>query len=364
MPSPNLIRKEILRALNDSIIPALWRQAAPLGFVDAPMEFPSEIKARLISRTVPRAENENVDFPLQTRWPKSNLHSSFYPYFGFIYEGIADERTLITPKQAAQFNLTKGVYAIRWCAPGVLLFPPGVARSGGDPTFWEADGKAPPMKILWISIWSELLIHTHINDGAGHRRISHSLQIKDQGILSLTGLFMEELKNTRTVEQGSAQALLLAMMMRLRKCLQMGHAKIANTSRSPVPVAEAFPAGDRAGTVGRDSAIFIQMHLHEPLSLSAIAQHVHLSSAHLNRLFRRVHGVSVMRYVLMQRIAASKEILKAGQENIEEISQLVGFKRANLFCRAFRQETGLTPGQFRRQSRRDISSSSVQNDHN
>jgi len=364
MPTSNPIRKEILQALDESIIPALWRQEVPLGYVAPPLEFPREINARLISKTVPRADRGNVDFPLQARWPRANLHSSFYPYFGFIYEGAADERTLITSAQSTKFNLAKGVYAIRWEAPGVLLFPPGAAHNSGSAIFWEDPEPILSMKILRISLGAELLMHTHVNDGAGQRYISHSLQINDSAIFSLAALFVEELQNARSGEQSSAQALLLAMMLRLQKDLRSGHAKIANTSRSPVPSAEAFPLGDRAGDVGREAAIFIQMHLHEPLSLPVIAEKVDLSATHLNRLFRRVYGVSVMRYVLIQRIAASKKILKTGRENIEEISQLVGFKRANLFCRAFRHETGLTPSRFRRQMRHDKSTSDVPDDCN
>jgi hypothetical protein len=77
------------------------------------------------------------------------------------------------------------------------------------------------MKILWMSWGAELLMHTHVNDGFGQRHISHSLQISDPGIFSLSGLFVEELQNTRLGEQNAAQAILLAMMLRLQKnCVQ------------------------------------------------------------------------------------------------------------------------------------------------
>jgi AraC-like DNA-binding protein len=96
--------------------------------------------------------------------------------------------------------------------------------------------------------------------------------------------------------------------------------------------------------------------------LPAIAQKANFSPAHLNRLFQRIYGVSVMYYVRSQRIAAAKNILENGIENIGEIAQLVGFKRANLFCRAFRENTGLTPGQFRRNAKRDKSTFPNYND--
>jgi len=351
MPSPTPIRKEILQALDEHIIPALWRQATPLGYVAAPFDFPPGIHARLINPVVPRAVRANVDFPVQTRWPRANLHSNHYPYLGFLYEGAADERTLITTAQAAQFHLVKGIYAIRWHAPGVLLFPAGVAHSGGEPTFWEDTAPMPSMKILWISLWTELLLHTHINNPRGQRSISHSLQINDPAAITLARLFLQELEDANATDQRSATAILLAMMLRLQKSLRASQSKIANTARSPLPPGSAL-LGERAREACRDVAIHIEMRLHEPLSLPGIAQSVHLSPAHLNRIFHRLHGIPVMRYVRARRIAAAKDILKQGDENIAEIAQLVGFKRANLFCRAFRQETGLTPGQFRRQMAR------------
>jgi AraC-like DNA-binding protein len=54
-------------------------------------------------------------------------------------------------------------------------------------------------------------------------------------------------------------------------------------------------------------------------------------------------------------------MLEEGSENIGEIAQLVGFKRANLFCRVFREVTGIAPGQYRRKTRRDKNTFPVSN---
>ena len=355
MPSANSIRKEILHALESQILPALWQQHVPLGYVNASLQFPPNINARLLSKTTPQKDNDNVDYPLRTRWPKANLHSSYFPYLGFLYEGIADERTLVDKEQAAKYDLPKGVYAIRWEAPSLLLFPPGAARSGGDTTFWEGPPPTPSMKILWISIWSELLIHTHVNDLNQQRHVSHSLHINDPSIIALSRLFMKELQTAPTENQQPAQAILLAMMLCLQKNLQTKRAKLGNTSRSPIPALGSPVPGDRASEVCRDAAMYIQMHLHETLTLPGISEYVSLSPAHLNRLFRRVYGISVMHYVRTQRIAAAKRMLTEGTENITEIAQLVGYKRANLFCRVFREEEGVTPGIFRLTAKRDKS---------
>lgn len=350
MPTPGPIRKEILHALEETIIPALWQRNTALGSVALPWQFPGSIQTRLLSPRVPRADTGTPEFPLQVRWPRANLNSGFYPYFGFIYEGMADERTLVTAAQAKKYAVSKGVYAIRWQAPSVLLFPPGVPHNAGDTDFWHETKTPPSRRILWFSLGPELLLHTHQADTNGLTQVSHSLQINDRDALMLTDLFVRRLQDSD--EQEEACAALLALVLRLQKVLSAGPIPIANTSRLPLPAQEALASSEQPSALLRETAIFIQMHLHETLTLKRIAQQARLSPAHLNRLFQRFYGVTLMRYVREQRVAAAKRILCEGPENISEIAALVGFKSAGAFCDVFRRETGLAPGQFRRRAGR------------
>ncbi len=356
MPTPGPIRKEILSALENSILPALWEKKFPLAYITPELKFPASIAVRHIDRTVPRQEIHNVDYPLQTRWPRANLHSSYLPYFGLIYHGIVDARTLVTQAQAKQNHQAKGIYAIRMEAPSISIYPPGVARDGGDIDFWP-DTTVPrtAMRSLWGSLHTqlgELLLHTHIRDAQGQRHISHSLQINDSVVVSLSNLLMQEIPHAPTENQDYPQAILLTLMLRIQKVLSTGQVKIANTSRSPIPLPKSDMAGEDTEEICRNCAIYIQMHLHEQITLTQIAKQAALSSAHLNRLFQQYYGVTIMRYVRQQRIAAAKKILEAGPENIAEIAALVGFKRPSAFCDIFRRETCLTPSQYRRKARR------------
>jgi AraC-like DNA-binding protein len=348
---PGPIRKEILLALGQSIIPALWQQQVALGVVRPPFHFPAGIKARHVEAKVPQSNMSATDFPIETHWPRADLHSTSSPYFGFIYEGAADERTLVTAAQATKFGIRKGIYALRWQAPGVLLIPPGVPHNGGDSRFWVGDEAPPKMtKILWLRVCSELLVHTYTEGIAVQRHSSHSLQINDRTTISLACLLVEELERSRPSDFGTATAILLALMMRLQKSLQITPPKIANTARPPLPPSLEAP-DEHTSNICRHAAIFIVMHLHDSLSVAQIAHEVGPSPAHLNRLFRRFYGVSVMQYVRQQRIAAAQRILKVGNENISEIARLLGFKQASAFCSVFRRETGFTPNQFRYRAR-------------
>lgn len=356
MPSIHRIRKEVLQALDDAIIPALWQQAFPVGYVDMPLKFPPGVSTEVLSKAMPRVRLDNVDFPLLARWPQAHLHSSRYPYMGFLYEGTAEERTLVTPAQAGMFHLSKGIHAIRWPAPGALMFPPGTPHNDGTISLWRGPA---PLKILWMKWSNEILLHTHIFDGSGPPYISHSLQVDDPSICSLLHLFVEELKQAREGDQQVAQGMLLALLLRLQKQIRRGAAKIANTSRAPLPAADATATHSSVNGVCQEVAIYIQMHLHEPLSLSGIARQADFSPVHLNRLFRQNYGMSVMRYVRSQRIVAASNILVVGNESMAEVAQLVGFKRANVFSHAFQQQMGLSPGQYRRQAKHNKTSPPV-----
>jgi hypothetical protein len=39
---------------------------------------------------------------------------------------------LITTDQAQKYGMARGIYAIRWQAPGVLLFPAGMPHNADD----------------------------------------------------------------------------------------------------------------------------------------------------------------------------------------------------------------------------------------
>lgn len=67
----------------------------------------------------------------------------------------------------------------------------------------------------------------------------------------------------------------------------------------------------------------------------------------LSKLFSSVRGVTIERYCIMQRIEYAKELLFYAQKNINEIAYIMGYSSAAHFCKQFKQETGLSPSQFK-----------------
>ena len=100
------------------------------------------------------------------------------------------------------------------------------------------------------------------------------------------------------------------------------------------------------GPVG-EAADFIQKRLGEPLRVADVAAEVGYSERHVERLFARVFGMTVWRFVLQSRVHAAARALAQSDRRITQIALDFGFCDASAFSRAFRASTGVTPKQYR-----------------
>lgn len=96
------------------------------------------------------------------------------------------------------------------------------------------------------------------------------------------------------------------------------------------------------------AADFIQDHLRNPIQLKDVAAHVGLSERHLQRLFRRVFGMTIQRFIIQSRIHAAIRELTHSERSITEIALMFGFNDQSAFTNRFRQATGMPPGTYRR----------------
>lgn len=83
----------------------------------------------------------------------------------------------------------------------------------------------------------------------------------------------------------------------------------------------------------------------------ALAKKLYVSTSQLNGLFRKRYGVSVKEYINGVRMTRAKFLLEHTEKMIYEIAKEVGFQDIDYFSRLFKQETGMTPGGWRRESR-------------
>ena len=96
---------------------------------------------------------------------------------------------------------------------------------------------------------------------------------------------------------------------------------------------------------------YINTHYEEAITLDLVCRDLHVSKYHLCHRFKKVTGMTIMDYLLKTRIAAAKEMLLSDGLPIGAIASACGFSSAAYFCQAFRQHTGQSAGQFRKEGR-------------
>lgn len=94
---------------------------------------------------------------------------------------------------------------------------------------------------------------------------------------------------------------------------------------------------------------YIDLHLHEHMTVKSLAQQVHLSPAYLSTLFAREVGSPVSGYIRKKRLEAAKILLQYSDYSCVEIANYLAFSSHSHFNRLFKEYTGFTPKQYRLQ---------------
>ena len=110
-------------------------------------------------------------------------------------------------------------------------------------------------------------------------------------------------------------------------------------------------ATSRFAQVVRDAKRYIAQSFSQPdLNLQRIASQVNFSPAYLNALFRTETGMTVKQYLIDCRMSEAKRLLRDPKIRIAEIARYCGYSNSNYFAKAFKELTGLTPGEYREQT--------------
>lgn len=90
-------------------------------------------------------------------------------------------------------------------------------------------------------------------------------------------------------------------------------------------------------------------NLEEQLRLTTLATECGLSVSHFARSFRRTFGMSAHRYLILQRIERSKQLLTTTRLPLIEVGLQSGFSDQAAFSRTFRAVVGASPGRWQRE---------------
>ncbi|MFW6019480.1 MAG: helix-turn-helix domain-containing protein [Bacteroidales bacterium] len=80
-----------------------------------------------------------------------------------------------------------------------------------------------------------------------------------------------------------------------------------------------------------------------------IAEKTRKDYHYLSRLFSAKEGITIEKYIILQKIEKAKELLVYDQETLSEIAYKLGYSSVSHISKQFREVTGMTPSEFKKQ---------------
>ena len=87
------------------------------------------------------------------------------------------------------------------------------------------------------------------------------------------------------------------------------------------------------------------------LSVSTVADELHISAAYLSTLFKVETGQNIVRYISNYRLERAKELLETTNIRVGDVAEKVGYLNTSYFISLFRNTTGYSPAKYREKVR-------------
>jgi len=92
---------------------------------------------------------------------------------------------------------------------------------------------------------------------------------------------------------------------------------------------------------------YIREHMDEPLNREVLAAVAGFSVPHFHRIFTAQIGENIASYVRRMRLERAGRKLRMGAVDITEVALAAGYDTHTAFSKAFKQQYGLSPSEFR-----------------
>lgn len=92
---------------------------------------------------------------------------------------------------------------------------------------------------------------------------------------------------------------------------------------------------------------YIQANYLLPIKISDIADKLNINRSHLYRIFKNEVGMNVEDYIINIRINHAKALLSTTSLSVSAVANAVGYKNYSSFFKRFKNNTGLTPNEYR-----------------
>lgn len=100
-----------------------------------------------------------------------------------------------------------------------------------------------------------------------------------------------------------------------------------------------------------DIRAYIEENSHQDFSLAALAEQYNYNEKYLGRLFKQRTGFTIREYCNQVRLKNAKRLLKSTKLSVARISALTGYNNVTYFIRVFKEDTLLSPMQYRQKKK-------------
>ena len=214
----------------------------------------------------------------------------------------------------------------------VIIVPPGVSHRPLFPAVMEAPYKRD---IVWISMEFVNLMEQMVPNERFYPE-GNSLLLRTAGTKweMLGELFRNGVRETEKQAMGWEMAVLgntIQLAIQLHRAMQEGG---------------ALPLKAEQPELLDQVMAYVERHLADRITLADIARRFYVSESTITQTFRKKMGDSFYHCVTQRRLIAAKNLIQEGV-SLEQVGQQVGFKDYSSFYRAFKQEYGLSPRQYK-----------------
>ncbi len=115
-----------------------------------------------------------------------------------------------------------------------------------------------------------------------------------------------------------------------------------------ITAAKSSPQGTES-SLGSDAVQYVYKNYRNPdLSLSILAEALHVSTSYLSRIFRKETRMSFSEFLTKVRMETAISILGSCPEvTTLQVSEQTGYRNQHYFCKVFKQYTGLTSTEYK-----------------
>jgi AraC-like DNA-binding protein len=111
------------------------------------------------------------------------------------------------------------------------------------------------------------------------------------------------------------------------------------------------PANKKTSRLCGSTKRYIDTHYQENITLDQLAEVCHVSKYHLAHAFTEEYGISPINYLISKRLEEAEHLLRTTDFSLSLISNTTGFSSSSYFAQIFRKQKGMSPTEFRKQSR-------------